>query len=89
KSSAVMGVIGLAIAPTATASILYMLLIRRTSASFISLTGYTIPIFSAIVGYFAFHEVQDWNALLAFALILGGVWVAQRSAQGQVAPTKA
>ncbi len=79
KTSAVIGVIGLAILPTAAASILYMILIRRTSASFISLTGYTIPIFSAIIGYFAFNEVQDWNALLAFALILGGVWVAQRA----------
>lgn len=89
KTSAVMGVIGLAIAPTAAASILYMLLIRRTSASFISLTGYTIPIFSAIVGYLAFNEVQDWNALLAFALILGGVWVAQRAANAEAVPTKA
>lgn len=77
-NSAVMGVIGLAIAPTAAASILYMILIRRTSASFVSLTGYMIPIFSAVVGYLAFAEVQKWNAFVAFALILGGVWTAQR-----------
>ena len=89
KTSSVLGVIGLAIAPTAAASILYMLLIRRTSASFISLTGYTIPVFSAIVGYLAFKEVQDWNALLAFALILGGVWVAQRASGSEPAATKA
>ena len=34
----------------------------------------------AIVGYLAFAEVQSWNAIVAFVLILGGVWLAQRSA---------
>ncbi len=75
---AISGVIGLAIGPTAMASVCYMVLIRRTSATFLSMTGYTIPIFSAIVGYLAFQEVQNWNAVLAFALILGGVWMSQR-----------
>ncbi len=77
--SAIAGVVGLAIAPTAMASFLYLLLVKRTSASFVSLTGYAIPILSAIIGFFAFHEVQSWNAVLAFALILSGVWLAQRS----------
>jgi len=80
STSAIWGLVGLAIAPTAMASIIYMVLIRRTSATFLSLTGYTIPIFSAIVGYLAFGELQSWHAFLAFALILGGVWTAQRSA---------
>ena len=78
STTAILGVIGLGIGPTAMASVLYMVLIKRTSATFLSLTGYTIPIVSAIIGYFAFHEVQDWNAALAFALILLGVWLAQR-----------
>jgi drug/metabolite transporter (DMT)-like permease len=78
SGGAVAGLIGLALAPTAMASVVYMVLIRRASATFLSLTGYTIPVFSAIVGYFAFAEVQSWNAALAFALILGGVWIAQR-----------
>lgn len=79
STSAIAGVVGLAIGPTAMASLLYMILVQRTSATFLSLTGYTIPIFSAIVGYFAFAELQDWNAFVAFALILGGVWTAQRA----------
>ena len=78
-SSAIVGVIGLIIGPTAAASVLYMFLIQRTSASFVSLTGYLIPIFSAIVGYLAFREVQDWNAVIAFALILSGIWISQLS----------
>jgi drug/metabolite transporter (DMT)-like permease len=76
---AIAGVVGLAIGPTAMASIVYMILIKRTSATFLSLTGYTIPVISAVIGYLAFKEVQTWNALLAFAMILSGVWLAQRS----------
>ena len=82
SSSAIAGVIGLAIGPTAMASFLYLVLVKRTSASFVSLTGYVIPILSAIIGFLAFREVQSWNAVLAFALILSGVWLARR---GQVA----
>lgn len=78
STGAITGVIGLAIGPTAMASVFYMMLIQRTSATFLSMTGYTIPIFSAVVGYLAFQEVQSWNAVLAFILILGGVWISQR-----------
>ncbi|MAI89321.1 DMT family transporter [Ponticaulis sp.] len=69
----------LGIAPTAMASLLYMNLVARTSATFISLTGYTIPIVSALIGYFLFAEVQAWHSLIAFGLILLGVWLSQRS----------
>lgn len=84
STNAVAGVIGLALAPTALASVLYLMLVKQSSATFVSLTGYAIPILSAIIGYLAFGEVQSWNAILAFALILGGVWLAQRSAPGGV-----
>jgi len=80
--SAIGGLIGLALGPTAIASVLYMVLIQRTSATFVSLTGYMIPILSAIIGFLAFREMQSWNAFLAVALILGGVWLAQRNQAG-------
>lgn len=79
SAAAIWGLAGLAIGPTAIASVLYMALVRRTSATFLSLTGYTIPVFSAVVGFIAFGEVQSWDTVLAFALILGGVWIAQRN----------
>ncbi|MEM8616812.1 MAG: DMT family transporter, partial [Pseudomonadota bacterium] len=78
SSLAIGGVVGLAIGPTAMASILYLVLVKRTSATFLSLTGYTIPIVSAVIGFLAFGEVQTWRALLAFALILSGVWLSPR-----------
>lgn len=77
--SAWIGVIGLGIFPTATASLLYMMLVARTSATFLSLTGYTIPVVSAAIGYVAFGEVQGFDAMLAFGLILSGVWISQNS----------
>ncbi len=83
SGTALAGLAGLAIGPTALASVVYMLLIKRTSATFLSLTGYSIPIISAIIGYLAFREVQSWNAVLAFALILSGVWLSQRGSAAE------
>ncbi|MEO0549667.1 MAG: DMT family transporter [Pseudomonadota bacterium] len=86
STSSVLGLVGLGVGPTATASLLYVLLVQRTSATFLSLTGYTIPVVSAILGYILFHEVQSWMAAIAFILILSGVWLAQRQPSP---PTKA
>lgn len=83
----VLSVIGLGIGPSAIASILYMALVQRAGATFLSLTGYVIPILSAIIGWVLFRETQSWNAVLAFGLILTGVWLAQRS--GKTKPVKA
>jgi drug/metabolite transporter (DMT)-like permease len=70
-------VVGLGIVPSAIAQALYMLLIARTSATFLSLTGYSIPVMAALLGFLIFGETQSWNAMLAFAMILSGVWLAR------------
>lgn len=66
---------------TGLAGIILMYLVARTSATFIALTGYVIPIMSAVLGYFAFGETQNWTALAAFILILSGVWFSQRQSR--------
>nr|WP_321360423.1 DMT family transporter [uncultured Hyphomonas sp.] len=71
------GVVGLGVVPSAIAQALYMLLIARTSATFLSLTGYSIPVMAAVLGFFLFGETQTWHAMIAFALILSGVWLAR------------
>lgn len=81
----VLSVLGLGVGPSAAASILYMIVVQRAGATFLSLTGYLVPILSAIIGFVIFREVQSWNAVLAFGLILSGVWLAQ----SQKTPTKA
>lgn len=72
------GVVGLGIIPSAIAQALYMLLIARTSATFLSLTGYSIPVMAAVLGFVLFGETQTWLAMVAFALILSGVWLARQ-----------
>lgn len=78
-----LAVLGLGLGPTAIAQALYMLLIARTSATFLALTGYSIPVVAAILGYLVFGETQSWNALAGFALILGGVWLARNGGGGK------
>jgi len=73
----VLSVIGLGVGPSAVASILYMVIVQRAGTTFLALTGYLVPVLSAILGFILFREVQSWSALIAFALILGGVWLAQ------------
>jgi len=73
-----LGVAGLGIGPSSIAQALYMFLIARTSATFLALTGYSIPVMAAVLGFFLFGETQAWNALAAFAMILSGVWLARQ-----------
>ncbi|MEM9668471.1 MAG: DMT family transporter [Pseudomonadota bacterium] len=81
STSSIMSVIALGVGPSAVASMLYMALVQRAGATFLSLTGYLIPVISAGLGWVLFREQQSWNTLLAFTLILGGVWLAQRPAK--------
>ena len=62
-----------------------MVLIARTSATFLSLTGYAIPVVAAVMGFLFFGEMQSWLALVAFAMILGGVWLARQGGGGRKA----
>ena len=71
------GVFGLALGPTALASVVYLILVSRTRATFLSMTGYTIPVASTIIGYLAFKELQTSLAVLAFGLILFGIFLSQ------------
>lgn len=72
-------VIALGAGPSAVGQALYMILVRRAGATFLSLTGYSIPIVSVGIGWVLFRETQEWNAIIAFALILSGVWLAKNN----------
>ncbi|MEM7660978.1 MAG: DMT family transporter [Pseudomonadota bacterium] len=79
STTSILSVIGLGIGPSAIASLLYMALVQRAGATFLSLTGYAIPILSALLGWVLFREQQSWHTAIAFTLILSGVWLAQRT----------
>ncbi|MEQ8557823.1 MAG: DMT family transporter [Henriciella sp.] len=80
-TASTLSVLGLGAVSTGLAGIILMHLVARTSATFIALTGYVIPVMSAVLGYFAFGEVQNWTAAGAFILILSGVWFSQRASR--------
>lgn len=81
-----LAVLGLGLGSSGIAQVLYMTLIARAGATFVSLSGYSIPVISAGLGWVFFREVQSWNAVLALALILGGVWLARSGGRGRAAP---
>lgn len=83
-----LAVLGLGLGSSGLGQVLYMTLIARAGATFLSLTGYSIPILSAGLGWVFFGETQAWNALLAFGLILGGVWLARGGGRGRSAPQR-
>lgn len=80
-----LGVLGLGLGSSGLGQVLYMTLIARAGATFVSLSGYSIPVISALLGWVFFRETQDWNAALAFCLILGGVWLARSGGRGRAA----
>lgn len=81
-------VLGLGLGSSGIAQALYMALVTRAGATFVSLNGYAIPVISAVFGWVFFRETQSWNAVLAFILILGGVWLARSGGRGRLAPQR-
>lgn len=78
-----LAVLALGLGPSGIAQALFMFIVARAGATFLSLTGYSIPIVSAVLGWVFFRETQSWNAVLAFGLILGGVWMARQGGRGR------
>jgi len=67
----------LALFPTALASIAYFYLIRSTGPVFVTQTNYLLPLWALALGAIAFGEEIGANAVLAFVLIVLGLFVAQ------------
>lgn len=62
--------------PTAVAMILYVWLIQRTGAVFVSFTTYLSPLWATGLGVVFLDEPLHWSMIGALALILAGVAVA-------------
>jgi drug/metabolite transporter (DMT)-like permease len=76
-------VLALGLGSSGIAQALYMWLVARAGATFLSLVGYVIPLGTAALGWLVFGETQGPKTLIAFALILGGIWLARQSGQGK------
>ncbi|MEO1028309.1 MAG: DMT family transporter [Pseudomonadota bacterium] len=79
STASVLNLIGLGLGPSAIASLIYPILVNRAGPTFLSLTGYVIPILAAIIGWVIYREVLSWNAYVAFGLIIAGVYVSQQA----------
>ena len=66
----------LAIGPTAIASVMLMQIARTAGPSFLAVINYMTPIAALVTGL-VIGETVGWDAALALAIILGGVWLAR------------
>ena len=62
--------------PTAVAMALYVWLIQRSGAVFVSFTTYMSPLWATFLGVTFLAEPLHWSMIGALALILAGVAVA-------------
>lgn len=70
---------------TALATIIFYILIKRAGAIFSSMVTYGIP-FVAIFWGFLFHEDVTWKQVVCLAIILAGVYVANRTRKVVILP---
>ena len=68
----------LGVFPTALATIIYFAVIARVSPSFLSQINYLIPVWAVIIGVLFLNEKIGLNAIIALAIILLGIAIAQR-----------
>lgn len=71
-AAAVLGIMG-----TAVASVIFYMLVKRAGAVFASMVTYGIPVVAIIWGVI-YKEDVGWKQVLCLALILAGVYVANR-----------
>jgi drug/metabolite transporter (DMT)-like permease len=77
SASAVVAVAVLGVFSTALAAILYFRLIKSAGPAFVSQLNYLIPLWAVVVGVLFLDERPELKHLLALALILGGILLAQ------------
>jgi drug/metabolite transporter (DMT)-like permease len=65
----------LAVFGTAVAFIVYYRLMERTSATYVSMVTYVVPVFGLALGIIVLAERPAWNAYAGCALILAGVMI--------------
>ena len=70
-------IIYLAIFPTAIATLLLTIIIRNVGVQFLSLVNYQVPIWSCILGVIVLNENLPKNFVIAFGLIMCGLYFAQ------------
>ena len=74
---AIAGVGYLALFPTAVATILLTIVVRRAGPPFLSLVNYQVPVWAVIIGATVLGETLPGHFLMALGIILGGLFISQ------------
>ena len=82
------GLAYLIVFPTAIATILLTVLVRRAGPPFLSLVNYQVPVWAVIIGVVVLDETLPSHFLIALAVILAGLFISQLGKQ-KVAEAKA
>ena len=80
NSLAITSIIYLALFPTAIATILLTILVRRAGPPFLSLVNYQVPIWAVVIGAAVLGETLPGHFLIALSVILGGLFISQLNA---------
>ena len=75
---AIASLIALVIIGTAMAQVLYFHLVEQTSASFVSLVTYVIPIVAVILGVTLMDETLEWTSYLGTIMIFIGIMIVNK-----------
>jgi drug/metabolite transporter (DMT)-like permease len=75
-NKAILSILGLSILGTAFAFILFYKIMDLTSATYVSMVNYMVPIFGVILGIVVLGERLSWNSALGCLVILMGVMIA-------------
>ena len=70
---------------TALATLIMFVIIARVGATFFATINFLIPIIGYLLGVFALGEAVSWRALVALALVLGGIWLTARASRSRAA----
>lgn len=74
---ALAGLTFLAVFPTAVATILLTILVRRAGPPFLSLVNYQVPVWAVIIGVTVLNEALPGHFLIALTIILTGLFISQ------------
>ncbi len=73
--------IALAVLASAVAPVVFLRLIAIAGPSFVAFINYLIPLWAVLIGILLLGEEPRWTALLALALILGGLAVSETASR--------
>ena len=87
-ASAVWSLVALGVLGTSFAYVLFYRVVRVVGATTAASTTYVVPIIATVLGIVVLNEELHWYEPLGAAIVLGGVWLAQRKPKPSQEPSQ-